>query len=98
LADIRDISIRVVRTVKFYSKSIVASAVLPVLVLLALNLIKGVDVPLQYRKFIAVPIIVDIFFIVFNEKLSTRERWEWQHYLLLGFVGVMASALVYSFL
>nr|QBN22572.1 hypothetical protein [uncultured archaeon] len=46
----------------------------------------------------AVPIIIDVFFIVFNEKLSTREKWKRQHYLLLGFVGVMASALVYSLL
>jgi len=83
---------------KFYTKSVAASAILPVLVLLALNLIKGVDVPLPYRKLMAVPIIIDVFFIVFNEKLSTREKWEWQHYLLLGFIGVMASALVYSFL
>ena len=83
---------------KFYTKSVAASAILPVLVLLALNLIKGVDVPLTYRKLMAVPIIIDVFFIVFNEKLSTREKWKRQHYLLLGFVGVMASALVYSLL
>jgi len=83
---------------KFYTKSVAASVILPVLILLSLNLIKGVDVPPTCRKLMAVPIIIDVFFIVFNEKLSTREKWEWQHYLLLGFIGVMASALVYSFL
>jgi len=83
---------------KFYTKSVAASVILPVLILLSLNLIKGVDVPLTCRKLMAVPIIIDVFFIVFNEKFSTREKWEWQHYLLLGFIGVIAFALVYSLL
>ena len=80
---------------KFYTKSIIASIILPILILLALNLIKGVDVPLAYRKLMAVPIIVDVFFIVFNEKFSTREKWKWPYYVLLGVIGFLSACFVY---
>ncbi len=87
-----------IEIVKFYIKTVASSMLLTFLLLLSLNLVKGIDLSALHRKLLIIPIVIDVFFIVFNEKCTRSERWTWHYYLLLAFIGVMATALVILFL